>query len=91
MKRILLVVAVVVVAPVIAFAAVMAATFAGQKEMVDGTELTDGARLVKDGFAAAFVLPAGDAEVGLIDCGNDPEGKAISLAELSRRGWGPIR
>jgi glyoxylase-like metal-dependent hydrolase (beta-lactamase superfamily II) len=51
---------------------------------VDGTELVSGARLVADGFTLAYVVPIGEREVALIDCGVDPQAKAIS-AELARR------
>ncbi len=88
MKRALIALAVLIVVPVLAFAGLMASTFAGNMELVDGVDLPGQARLVKDGFVALFVLPAGDKEVALIDCGNDEKGTAV-LAELTRRGLGP--
>jgi glyoxylase-like metal-dependent hydrolase (beta-lactamase superfamily II) len=88
MKRILLGLLVVLLIPVIAVGAMLASAFAGNKEMVDGAELPGGARLIKDGYVAVFVLPAGDKEFALIDCGDDDKAAAI-LADLSRRGVGP--
>jgi hydroxyacylglutathione hydrolase len=43
---------------------------------------------VVDGFVSAYVVPMGPTEVALVDCGFDPEGKAL-LAALARRGLGP--
>ncbi len=88
MKRALIAVAMLILVPVLAFVGLIASTFAGNKELVDGIELPGAARLIKDGFVALFVLPAGDKEVALVDCGNDEKGAAV-LAELTRRGLGP--
>jgi glyoxylase-like metal-dependent hydrolase (beta-lactamase superfamily II) len=60
----------------------------GLKPLIDGVELTGGARTIKDGYSSAYLLPAGSKEVALIDCGLDTNGAAI-LAELSRRGLSP--
>jgi len=73
---------------VLAFVGLVASAFWGNAPLPDGADLPGGARLVKDGFVAFFVLPAGGTSVALVDCGNDPEGKPI-LAELARRGAGP--
>jgi glyoxylase-like metal-dependent hydrolase (beta-lactamase superfamily II) len=84
MKRALkiagIVLAVILAIPVLA----LVLTFAGNPSIPDGKELPGGARLVKDGYVAAFVLPLGDGNVALVDCGNDAEGKAV-LAELDRQ------
>lgn len=88
MKRILLVVAVVILVPVISFGALMVVTFSGHPALIDGAELPGGARTMKDGYVAAFMLPISEKEVALIDCGNDPKGAAV-LAELKRRSLGP--
>ncbi len=72
--------ALVLLVPIVA----LVITFVGNPEIPAGRELPGGARLVKDGYVALFVLPAGDGNVALIDCGNDPEGKAV-LSELERR------
>ncbi len=84
-KRILLALAAVVVLLVLVVGGVIASAFLGNDPLPESAELPGGARLIKDGFVAAFVLPAGGNDVALIDCGNDPDAKAI-LAELKRRG-----
>jgi hydroxyacylglutathione hydrolase len=83
-KRVLLVVGGLAIVTVLGFVGLIASAFWGNAPLPDGADLPGGARLVKDGFVAAFVLPAGGSSVVLIDCGNDPEAKPI-LAELSRR------
>ncbi len=88
MKRVLLVLAVLIVVPVLAIGGALFKAFGGNRPLVDGVELPGGARLVKDGIVAAYVLPAGDSAVALIDCGNDPTGGRL-IAELTRRGLGP--
>lgn len=60
-------------------------TFIGLKPIPETTELPGGALAVKDGFVQAFILPAGDGGAVLIDCGPDPEAKAIK-AQLARAG-----
>lgn len=87
MKRVLkwvaLVLALVLAVPVTA----LVVTFAGNPEMKDGEQLGR-ARLVKDGYVAAFVVDIGPGQVALVDCGNDPKAVAIE-GELRRRGLGP--
>lgn len=85
MKRILIVLAVLILVPVLAFVGMMVSAFRGLEPMRDGVELPGGARLVKDGYVAVYVLPAGDKQVALIDCGNDEQGRAI-LSDLNHRG-----
>jgi glyoxylase-like metal-dependent hydrolase (beta-lactamase superfamily II) len=48
-----------------------------------GKDVAGGARLVNDGFAAFYLLPA-DGGVALVDCGNDETGKVL-LDELKKR------
>jgi len=88
MKRVLIMVAMLVLIPVLGFVGVMASTFSGRQEMVDGVELPGAARLIKDGYVSMYVLPAGEKEVALVDCGDDLNGAPV-LAELKRRGLGP--
>jgi glyoxylase-like metal-dependent hydrolase (beta-lactamase superfamily II) len=88
MKRILIVIGAILGVIIVAFGAVAYSAFGGRKELVDGADLPGGAKVVKDGFVASFMLPAGDRQVALIDAGNDVSGKAV-LAELQRRGLGP--
>jgi glyoxylase-like metal-dependent hydrolase (beta-lactamase superfamily II) len=83
-KRILLVVGGLAIVAVLGFAGLVASAFWGNAPLPERADLPGGARLVKDGFVAAFVLPAGGSSVALIDCGNDPEAKPI-LAELWAR------
>lgn len=88
MKRALQVLGVIVLLVAAVVGAIGYSAFGGRTPLVDGAELPGGARVVKDGFVASFVLPAGEKEVALIDAGNDTSGTAL-LAELSRRGLGP--
>jgi glyoxylase-like metal-dependent hydrolase (beta-lactamase superfamily II) len=78
-----IVLAVLIAIPVIA---IMSA-FIGNPSVPDGLDLPGGARLVKDGYVAVYLLPIGEGAVALVDCGNDAEGKAV-LAELERRKLG---
>jgi len=87
MKRLLLILATVVVLLILAVGATLASVFGGLRPLVDGQELPGGARRVLDGYSSAYVLPMGEKEVALVDCGDDVEAKTIK-AELSRRGLG---
>jgi hydroxyacylglutathione hydrolase len=67
------------------FGALIGSAFQGNQPLPEGgADLTGGVRLVKDGHVAFFVLPTGQGELALVDCGNDPAGKEL-LAELVRR------
>jgi hydroxyacylglutathione hydrolase len=83
-KRVALVAGGVVVFSALGFAGLVASAFWGNAPLPEGADLPGGARLVKDGFVAAFVLPAGGSSVVLVDCGNDVSAMPI-LAELSAR------
>jgi glyoxylase-like metal-dependent hydrolase (beta-lactamase superfamily II) len=85
LRRALLVVLGLVLVAVLAFAGLVASAFWGSAPLPDSADLPGGARLVKDGMVALFLLPAGGSAVALVDCGNDPEARPI-LAELRRRG-----
>lgn len=87
MKRILKIVALVVLLLVIGVGTLMAVTFMGRKAIVDGQEV-GGIRIVEDGMTSLGVVPIDGRQVALIDAGNDRDGKAV-LAELARRGLGP--
>ncbi len=67
---------------------VVGSAFIGLKPAPDRAELPGGAVLVKDGFSNVFVLPTGPRTVALIDCGMDPEAKAVEAA-LKAQGLGP--
>jgi glyoxylase-like metal-dependent hydrolase (beta-lactamase superfamily II) len=88
MKRVAIALAVVITLLVVPVGAVMASTFLGNMPLEDGVALPGGALLVKDGYVALTVLPAGEKQVALIDCGNDDTGVAV-LKALERRGLGP--
>lgn len=87
MKKVLLVIGGLIALVVVSFAAVMGVTFSGLKALTDGQELPGGARRVVDGYTSAYLLPMGEKELALVDCGGDLEAKAIK-AELTRRGLG---
>lgn len=87
MKRIVLAVVAVVAVVILSFAGVMVSTFSGLKAMPDGQELPGGARRVNDGYTSSYLLPMGEKELALVDCGNDVEAKTLK-AELQRRGLG---
>ena len=87
MKKIILGVVAVIVVLILSFMGVMASTFSGLKPLLDGQEIAGGARRVNDGYTSAYLLPMGEKEVALVDCGADVEAKAIK-AELTRRGLG---
>jgi len=55
----------------------LASAFMGLKQAKDGTLLPGGATLVRDGFVNAFILPAGDGQAALIDCGQDKDARAL--------------
>jgi glyoxylase-like metal-dependent hydrolase (beta-lactamase superfamily II) len=88
MKTVLKILGVLVLLVIVAAVSFYFYAFGGNAELKDGAELPGGARVVKDGFVAVFVLPTGDKTVALIDAGNDENGAAI-LAELKRRGSSP--
>lgn len=87
MKRVLMGVGLVVVLLVLVVAAVMVPVFSGLKPMLDGQQLPGGARRVNDGYTSAYLLPLGNNEVALVDCGNDVEAKALKAA-LAKEGLG---
>ena len=86
LKRLLIFLAVLVVAVVIAIGALFGPAFIGMKPIPEDFEI-NGLRLVQDGFTTLWILPVGQNEVSLIDAGNDRSGAAV-LGELSRRGLG---
>jgi len=53
----------------------------------DRQQLSGGAVQVKDGMVSVGLIPSGDGQVMLVDCGNDPKAKAI-LVGLSQMGLG---
>ncbi len=75
MKRIVIIVLVVIAVLGVAGVATVGSAFAGLNESKPGT-IVPGVDLVKDGFVNVFLVDV-DQGVALIDCGNDPTGKAI--------------
>lgn len=53
----------------------------------DRQQLSGGAVQVKDGMVSVGIIPSGDGQVILVDCGNDPKAKAI-LDGLKQMGLG---
>jgi hypothetical protein len=53
----------------------------------DRQQLSGGAVQVKDGMVSVGLIPSGDGQVMLVDCGNDPKAKAI-LVGLNQMGLG---
>ena len=53
----------------------------------DRQQLSGGAVQVKDGMVSVALVPSGDGQVILVDCGNDPKAKAI-LAGLRQMSLG---
>lgn len=87
MKRIMKIVALVVLVLVIGVAALLAVTFMGRRPLMDGQEVNR-IRVVADRFSSVAIIPIGDRQVALVDAGEDQAGEAI-LRELSRRQMGP--
>lgn len=88
MKKILIgvVVAILVISLVSAITLFM--TFKDNSDIQDGKILNNFATVVKDGMVSCYIFEIGEKKVGLIDAGNDTEGKAI-LSVLHKRGLGP--
>lgn len=87
-KRVLLFLGVLLVVSVLGFGALVFNAFQGNAPLPDSADLNGGARLVKDGIVAFFVLPAGGSKVALVDCGNDPNARRV-LDELKRQKLSP--
>lgn len=88
MKRILLAVAALLGVLLLSFVSVLVVTFSGLKEMTDGQILPGGAVRINDGTVSAYLLPIGDKEAALVDCGNDETAAAIK-ASLARKALTP--
>jgi glyoxylase-like metal-dependent hydrolase (beta-lactamase superfamily II) len=84
MKRNVLIGLGVVAVLLLAFGVMVASAFIGLKPVSPVTQLPNGVIGVADGYVQAFIVPAGNSAAALIDCGNDPEAKALKakLAEL---------
>lgn len=80
MKRALLVVVAVVVVAVVGAGGAIMSSFRGLAPISDGATLGDGVTQVKDGYVSAFIVPAGPGDAVLVDCGQDPDAKALKAA-----------
>ncbi len=81
--RILRNILIAVVAVILLFVGMIAYSFLRTKPLIDGQPLSGGAVQVKDGIVSVGLIPVGNGEFVMIDCGNDPEAKSI-LAYLQR-------
>ncbi len=86
MKRILKIVALVVLLVVVGIACLLLVTFMGRRALADGYEFNR-VRVIADGFAGLAMIRLDDGRVALVDAGNDAAAGAI-LAELERRQLG---
>ncbi len=77
MKKKLLIAVGVVIFIGLAFVATLASAFIGLAPVSPVTELAGGVVGVADGYVQAFIVPAGEGGAVLIDCGQDPEAKAL--------------
>jgi glyoxylase-like metal-dependent hydrolase (beta-lactamase superfamily II) len=73
---------------ILGFGALFASVFVGNKRLEDGVVLNGSAVTVNDGYAGIFLMPAGEGSYAMVDCGNDPEAKAVKAA-LQKRGADP--
>lgn len=76
-KRRLLIILGVVVGLCAVCAGGIAVVFAGLIPVLPVTELSGGSIGVADGYVQAFIIPTGNGQAALIDCGQDPEAKAL--------------
>ena len=86
MKRLLKIVALVVVLLVVGVAGLLAYTFMGRSPVADGRDIGR-VHIVADGFSSVAIVRIDDQRVALVDAGEDEAGEAI-LAELGRRNLG---
>ena len=68
----------------VAFAFALKFGWIGPRPLVDGVVLAGDALVIKDRFVAVYVLPASDGRVALVDCGEDPQARAIKAALAAR-------
>lgn len=88
MKRVALIVLGALALALLGAAGAVALALSGSLPLPASADLPGGGRLIKDGPVSAYLLPAGPDAYVLVDCGDDPTGKAI-LEELGRRNAEP--
>jgi glyoxylase-like metal-dependent hydrolase (beta-lactamase superfamily II) len=77
-KRVTMVVGGVVLSAVGVLVALLAVTFSGNVPMpAAGPVPESDVALIPDGYVAVYAIPTTSTSVALIDCGNDPEAKAV--------------
>ena len=86
MRKILIAVGILVVV-VLGFAVSVGLAYVGVVPVKDGMTLPGNARLVQDGFVNLYILPISAGHVMLVDCGEDPQAKALTAA-LKAEGMG---
>jgi glyoxylase-like metal-dependent hydrolase (beta-lactamase superfamily II) len=86
MKRLLKIVAMVVLLVVVSVAGLFAYTFMGRSPVAGGRDIGR-VHIVADGFSSVAVIRIDDRRVALVDAGEDETGEAI-LGELRRRNLG---
>ena len=87
MRAVLKFLAAMIFVGVLALGVVLGKTFLGNRPLTDGTPVTQGVTLVKDGYVAAYVVDTSARTVALVDCGMAEDGAPI-LATLAARGLG---
>jgi glyoxylase-like metal-dependent hydrolase (beta-lactamase superfamily II) len=91
MKKVLKIVAVVLVVILVPLLGVIYSVVSGYNALEPvpeaGKDVAGGAHLINDGFAAFYLLPA-NGGAALVDCGNDETGKAV-LEELKKKSLTP--
>ena len=84
MKKKALIAVGVVVALLVIVGASAASAFAGLVPVPPTADLGEGVTSVADGYVQAYIVPIGEGNAILIDCGQDPEGKTIK-AQLAEK------
>lgn len=86
MRATLIAIAVLILV-MLGFAASIGIAYVGVVPVKDGTILPGNARLVQDGFVNLYILPISAGHVMLVDCGQNPQAKALTAA-LKAQGEG---
>lgn len=84
MKKKVLVAAAVLGVVLLVAGGAMGSAFAGLVPVPPVSELGEGVTGVADGYVQAFIVPIGGGDALLVDCGQDPEGKAVK-AQLAAK------
>lgn len=82
-RNILIIIAVLI----LGFVGLVFYSFSRTIPLKDMQQLSGGAVQLKDGMVSVGIIPSGDGQVIMVDCGNDPKASAI-LKDLSQMGLG---